>query len=104
MKLQPHLGHDVSEKKAETRWGLIFFESLSRDQITLTLRATYFSPKNLLYMEIFIVFITKFLKLLCNLLSKYGTRYFRYQGNITCIRLINVLTSRLILCFIHVKL
>ena len=57
------LGRDISEKKAESRWGSKFFASLSRDLMTQNPGATCFSPTNLLYMRNFYRLYSNFLEI-----------------------------------------
>ena len=57
------LGRDISEKKAESRWGSKFFASLSRDLIAQNPGATCFSPTNLLYMRNFYRLYSNFLEI-----------------------------------------
>ncbi len=57
------LGRDMSEKKAEVRWGSKFFASLSRDLMTQNPGATCFSPTNLLYMRNFYRLYSNFLEI-----------------------------------------
>ena len=57
------LGRDISEKKAESRWGSKFFASLSRDLIAQNPGATCFSPTNLLYMRNFYRLYSSFLEI-----------------------------------------
>lgn len=58
------LGRDISEKKAEIRWGAKSFASLSRDLIMQNPKAICFSPTNHLYMKNFYRLYSKFFEII----------------------------------------
>ena len=53
LKFYWSLGRDIVALKAEARWGSKFYKNLSKDLKEANPLATFFSPKNLLYMKNF---------------------------------------------------